>query len=165
MNRQDLAPARPIFSKATDAAASRQKEKHMSIATGSSPKSATRNTTDAILSLLRSGRGLLVIGAIVLGFGLIFKWNWLVAAGIAPLLLSVLPCVAMCALGLCMRKMSASSSDIPAKATDKSADTATHAPAPLLLAGPDASLTAPTAGDTPTKVVPITQKSCCHNPR
>ena len=28
-----------------------------------------------------------------------------VAAGIAPLLLSALPCVAMCALGLCMRGM------------------------------------------------------------
>jgi hypothetical protein len=31
-----------------------------------------------------------------------FNWGWLVAAGVAPILLAVLPCLAMCALGLCM---------------------------------------------------------------
>ncbi|RVH28084.1 hypothetical protein CN211_25985 [Sinorhizobium meliloti] len=40
--------------------------------------------------------------------GLAFNWNWLVAAGVAPPLLSVLPCLAMCALGLCMNRMSRS---------------------------------------------------------
>jgi hypothetical protein len=34
----------------------------------------------------------------------VLKWNWLVAAGIAPVLLSLLPCAAMCALGFCMHK-------------------------------------------------------------
>ena len=33
--------------------------------------------------------------------GTVLGWDWLVAAGVAPLILSVLPCVAMCALGLC----------------------------------------------------------------
>ncbi|KGH21610.1 hypothetical protein P606_17115 [Comamonas thiooxydans] len=32
------------------------------------------------------------------------NWGWLVAAGIAPLLLAVAPCAAMCALSLCMNK-------------------------------------------------------------
>ena len=32
-----------------------------------------------------------------------FNWGWLVAAGIAPLMLSAGPCIAMCALGLCMQ--------------------------------------------------------------
>lgn len=41
--------------------------------------------------------------ALTVGIG--YNWSWLVAAGIAPLLLSVLPCVAMCALGLCMSRM------------------------------------------------------------
>jgi hypothetical protein len=50
-------------------------------------------------------RGLIAAGAAIVVAGLAFNWTWLVAAGIAPLLLSVLPCVAMCALGLCMNRM------------------------------------------------------------
>lgn len=34
-----------------------------------------------------------------------WQWSWLVAIGIAPLLLSVAPCAAMCGLGLCMQRM------------------------------------------------------------
>ena len=37
--------------------------------------------------------------------GLAWQWSWLVAIGVAPLLLSAAPCVAMCALGLCMHRM------------------------------------------------------------
>ncbi len=33
----------------------------------------------------------------------IFNWAWLVAAGLAPILLATLPCLAMCALSLCAR--------------------------------------------------------------
>jgi hypothetical protein len=47
--------------------------------------------------------------------GLAFNWGWLVAVGIAPLLVAVLPCVAMCALGLCMNKMGKSTSSPDAK--------------------------------------------------
>lgn len=50
-------------------------------------------------------RGLLVLATIALAAGLAFNWSWLVAAGIAPLLLTALPCLAMCALGLCMNRM------------------------------------------------------------
>lgn len=52
---------------------------------------------------LRSRTGKLVIGAGVVAGGLLLGWDWLVAAGLAPLVLGVLPCAAMCALGLCMR--------------------------------------------------------------
>jgi len=52
---------------------------------------------------LRGRRGLIVATALV-GAGTVLNWNWLVAAGFAPIILSVLPCVAMCALGIaCMR--------------------------------------------------------------
>lgn len=37
---------------------------------------------------------------------LYFGWDWLVAAGVASVLLAVAPCLAMCALGLCMRGQS-----------------------------------------------------------
>lgn len=50
-----------------------------------------------------------MVAAAALTVGIGYNWSWLVAAGIAPLLLSVLPCVAMCALGLCMSRMKGSS--------------------------------------------------------
>ncbi len=34
--------------------------------------------------------------------GLLLSWDWLVAAGLSSLVVGVLPCVAMCAAGLCM---------------------------------------------------------------
>lgn len=49
-------------------------------------------------------RGIVVLASVATASGLAFNWNWLVAAGIAPVLLSVLPCVAMCGLGLCMHR-------------------------------------------------------------
>ncbi|CAN7569076.1 hypothetical protein LJR231_004187 [Phyllobacterium sp. LjRoot231] len=59
--------------------------------------------------LLQGHRGLIVLGALALGLGAASNWSWLVAAGVVPLLLSALPCVAMCALGLCMSRMNSSS--------------------------------------------------------
>ena len=53
---------------------------------------------------LGNWRAIVVLASAATAVGLAFNWNWLVAAGIAPVLLSVLPCVAMCALGLCMHK-------------------------------------------------------------
>lgn len=49
------------------------------------------------------GRRGLIVGAIAVGgAGLAFGWPTLVALGIAPILISLAPCAAMCALGLCM---------------------------------------------------------------
>ena len=45
---------------------------------------------------------LLALGAGVLFAGSALNWSWLVAAGIAPILLSTLPCLVMCGLGVCM---------------------------------------------------------------
>ncbi len=36
--------------------------------------------------------------------GLLLNWNWLTAAGLAPIILGILPCAAMCALGLCAHR-------------------------------------------------------------
>lgn len=62
-----------------------------------------------VLSAIRhrlTGRlGIVVAAATVVVAGLAFKWSWLVAVGVAPLLVTALPCVAMCALGLCMHRM------------------------------------------------------------
>jgi hypothetical protein len=65
----------------------------------------TRDLFDIARYYLFGRRGLLVMAVVAVAVGLAFNWSWMVAAGIAPLLLSALPCVAMCALGLCMRGM------------------------------------------------------------
>jgi hypothetical protein len=56
----------------------------------------------------RFARNRFVLGGSALALlaaGLAWQWSWLVALGVAPLLLSTAPCIAMCALGLCMRRM------------------------------------------------------------
>jgi hypothetical protein len=50
-------------------------------------------------------RGLILLGLLLLAVGLALSWKWLVAVGIAPILVALAPCAAMCALGLCMNKM------------------------------------------------------------
>ncbi|MDX8491673.1 hypothetical protein RFN29_08785 [Mesorhizobium sp. VK22B] len=62
-----------------------------------------------VRSTLGGRRGQIAAGVAIAVAGLAFNWSWLVAAGIAPALLSLLPCVAMCALGLCMNRMTARS--------------------------------------------------------
>ena len=52
----------------------------------------------------RGRRGWLIGGAVaVIALGLGLGWEWLAAVGALPLIVGVLPCVAMCALGLCMK--------------------------------------------------------------
>jgi hypothetical protein len=61
----------------------------------------------------RDRRVLIAIGALALVIGAAFNWSWLVAVGAARVLLAVLPCAAMCALGLCAMGMNPSSSGAP----------------------------------------------------
>ena len=51
-----------------------------------------------------SGKLLLALAAVVLVAGVAFNWSWLVAAGVVPLLLGILPCAVMCGVGLCLMK-------------------------------------------------------------
>lgn len=46
---------------------------------------------------------LLVFGSVVIIAGMSFGgWRWLVAVGLAPVILSTRPCLVMCGLGVCM---------------------------------------------------------------
>jgi hypothetical protein len=71
----------------------------------------------ALSYYLGGRRGLiaLAVGAAIAGVAL--NWSWLVALGMAPLLLALAPCAVMCALGLCAMRMAgtsgASESDAP----------------------------------------------------
>lgn len=61
-------------------------------------------TARALFRRYLTKRNLLALLAVaVVGAGLALNWGWLVAAGIAPILIALAPCAAMCALGLCMR--------------------------------------------------------------
>jgi hypothetical protein len=55
---------------------------------------------DGIGRFIRSRWGVVTLATIVIGAGLWFGWRWLVAAGLAPIVISLLPCAAMCAIGL-----------------------------------------------------------------
>ena len=58
---------------------------------------------DRLPSWLRDRRAVMLGVFALVGAGLALGWPWLVAFGLAPLVLAVLPCAAMCALGLCMK--------------------------------------------------------------
>ena len=63
--------------------------------------------TQTMLGLARhylgGRRGIIVLTLVAAAIGLYLGWGWLAAVGLAPLLLALAPCAAMCALGLCMR--------------------------------------------------------------
>jgi hypothetical protein len=72
---------------------------------------------------------LLALGAAVLLAGIGLNWSWLVAVGLAPILISVLPCLVMCALGVCML---CRSSEKQSTAARDATDAATSPPAPAV---------------------------------
>jgi hypothetical protein len=58
---------------------------------------------------LLSRTGLFSIAGIAIVVGAALNWSWLVATGIAPLLIAVLPCAVMCVLGLCAHRLAGGS--------------------------------------------------------
>ena len=84
-----------------------------------------------------SGRRDLIGLAVVLVLAAIaLNWGWLVAVGIAPLLLAFAPCAAMCALGLCAMRMGGGSCSTKTGTTGDAASQATR-PDALSAAAPD----------------------------
>jgi hypothetical protein len=63
-----------------------------------------------LAAILRDRRAWLLFGTVPIAAGLAWQWSWLTAIGLAPVLLSVAPCLAMCALGLCSAGMLAGGS-------------------------------------------------------
>lgn len=76
-------------------------------ASAEAKKVQTLSLTQTGLGLLRhyfgGRRAVVVLAVAAVAMGLYFSWGWLAAVGLAPLLLALAPCAAMCALGLCMR--------------------------------------------------------------
>lgn len=63
---------------------------------------AKNHLSSLLRAALENRRFILMIGIVVVAVGLYMKRDWLITAGVAPVLVGLLPCAAMCALGLCM---------------------------------------------------------------
>ena len=74
----------------------------LSETTKTKDSSLTRDILFAARFYLGNRWALLVLAIIAAVAGLAFNWNWLVAVGLAPILLSTLPCLLMCVFGACM---------------------------------------------------------------
>lgn len=87
-----------------------------------SAKAPPPSLTSTVFALghhyLGGRRGLIVLSVAVLAAAAYFNWSWLVAIGVAPLLLALAPCAAMCALGLCMRNLGGKSCSTASKPDD-----------------------------------------------
>lgn len=68
-----------------------------------------RPLTDRLPRWLAGWRGLAILGILLVVAGLYAGWGWLAAVGLAPLILSVAPCLVMCAVGLCAMSRGSSS--------------------------------------------------------
>ena len=118
-----------------------------------------RDLLYALRYYLGSRRGLLVLAGLAIAMGLALNWSWLAAAGIAPILISVLPCLAMCALGLCMNRSGGKSCSTAASNSDAAEieDAKPVTQAVALVASPDRA--APMSGDAALLASPEPQPS------
>ena len=118
-----------------------------------------RDLLYALRYYLGSRRGLLVLAGLAIAMGLALNWSWLAAAGIAPILISVLPCLAMCALGLCMSRSGGKSCSTAASNSDAAEieDAKPVTQAVALDASPDRA--APMSGDAALLASPEPQPS------
>ncbi len=82
--------------------------------------SLTQDFIYAARYYLGGRRALILLTVAALGVGAALNWGWLVATGIAPLLLVFAPCVAMCALGHRMSKATGKSLSRDAETTERS---------------------------------------------
>ena len=65
------------------------------------PVSLLQSAVNVVWPYLGGKKGLIALALAISAAGLALNWDWLVAAGIAPLLITVLPCVVMCGVGVC----------------------------------------------------------------
>lgn len=101
--------------------------------------------------------GLLAIATLALGFGAYSNWGWLVAAGIAPILLALAPCAVMCAMGMCMGGKSKNPTEVESPGSIEGTD----AKLPLNLAAPGTDQDEASASSQAARAKPGSRKDCC----
>ena len=123
----------------------------------------SRSAMATARSIALSRPGLIAIGAGTVGLGLVSSWGWLAAIGAAPFILAVLPCAAMCAMGLCMPMMGGSK-----KQASNAADSPTidRADAPMIIEAtsrrvPSDPKVAPLTVGSPHSTATSNAHDCC----
>lgn len=106
-------------------------------------------------------RGLVALGGLALVAGVGLNWGWLTAVGVTPILLAILPCAAMCALGLCMPGMMRKPSGAPDAVRDITLQATNTAPR-LQLASARALPDLPNVSRHPATESVSAEQSCCH---
>ncbi len=105
-------------------------------------ESLARDLLHATRYYLWRPRVLLTLATTAIVAGLALNWNWLVAAGVAPILISILPCLIMCAVGACMMCRSGEKQSAPV------GDAADAANRPTMLAMTKTNKTSPAANSS-----------------
>ena len=111
---------------------------------GNAPAGVQSCCAPATKSGWLSSRNLLIGGVLVAGAGgLFFGWNWLVAAGFASVIIGLLPCLAMCGLGICAsrmgKKQSTPAASAPVPPSEAVAEASVQPSAASNAAGPQAA--------------------------
>lgn len=65
------------------------------------PTSLSQDWLRLLRLWLGNRRVLIALAVAAVAGGAALNWGWLVAIGVAPIILALLPCAAMCAVGLC----------------------------------------------------------------
>ena len=68
-------------------------------------KAASCNPVLTLGGRVNAGTSIAVLLALAVAAGLFFGWDSLVALGVSGIVLSVLPCLIMCAVGICASRM------------------------------------------------------------
>ena len=89
--------------------------------------SSAQKVVNAVWPYVTGKRGWVLLALAVAGAGMAMNWSWLVAIGAAPLIIAILPCAAMCALGLCMNHGKNKSCSKQAEAANKDITDQTNA--------------------------------------
>lgn len=125
--------------------------------------SPRNNLVDRLRSYWGGRRGLLALGAGALALGVGLNWGWLAAVGVAPVLIALLPCAAMCALGLCMPRMMKKPSGTPEAARDITLQATPVAPTSRLRLASSGTLPAPPFAARQPAIESVGEdQSCCH---
>lgn len=85
---------------------------------------------ETVMTRLRDRRTWWIGGLLIVVLGFALGSGWLTVAALLPLLVLLAPCLAMCALGLCMRRGSGGSSCQSKAGAPADTDPSVHTEAP-----------------------------------
>lgn len=123
--------------------------------------SLSSDLLNAVRYYLGGRTGLIVVAVAALGLAAYSGWGWLVAAGIAPLLLTLAPCAVMCALGLCIKGGKSKNQNDDVASSLHSGEQSGGKSSLRLMTPPGAKEDASPVSSQPSHEKPGNRKNCC----